>query len=293
MSKPYDLLVKVEKINRSILQPTKVQYYISILAFCFIYKYYAISTDVVLILFSENKYMSNSYFKFKQFTVYQDKCAMKVGTDGVLLGAWVGISGVNSILDIGTGTGLIALMLSQRCAHTLSIDAIDIDRNAVIQAKENVLSSGFSDISCSCVSLADYTTSTKKKYDLIVSNPPYFIDSLPSPDKQRTLARHSESLSVDDLFRLSASLLNVGGRFALIFPYQEKKILFSMAQKYGLFAVCITNVKPTVFSEYKRVLIEFSNIESFISENELVVEEDRHVYTFEFKEMLKDFYLKF
>lgn len=248
---------------------------------------------MALVLFLENKYMSNSYFKFKHFTVYQDKCAMKVGTDGVLLGAWASISGVNSILDIGTGTGLISLMLSQRSNHSLPIDAIDIDKDAVVQAQENVSQAGFLNISCNSVSLAEYEQNTSKKYDLIISNPPYFISSLLSPDKQRTIARHTESLPVDDLFRLSASLLDTGGRLALIFPYQDKDLLLRLAQKSGLFTVRVTNVRPTMASRYKRVLMEFSNIESMVVENELTIELERHVYTPGFKEMLKDFYLKF
>lgn len=262
-------------------------------SFLYCYKYYAIYVAARLVLFSENKYMSNSYFKFKQFTVYHDKCAMKVGTDGVLLGGWADITAANLILDIGTGTGLIAMMLSQRCDQKNIIDAIDIDENAVIQAKENVDRAGFTNIICHRASLSNYVLLNRKKYDLIVSNPPYFISSLQSTDKQRTTARHTESLPIADLFRLSASMLSKDGRFVIVFPYQDKELLLSLANKYGLFPKHITNVRPTPLSEYKRILIEFSNVECMLSEDDIVIEVDRHIYTSEFRSMLKDFYLKF
>ncbi len=246
-----------------------------------------------MVLFSENKYMSNSYFKFKQFTVYQDKCAMKVGTDGVLLGGWADITGVNSILDIGTGTGLIAMMLSQRCEHKAVIDAIDIDEDAIVQAKENVSKAGFANIQCQRVSLVDYALQNQKKYNLIVSNPPYFISSLQSPDKKRTAARHTTSFPVEELFRLAASMLSDDGKFVIVFPYQDKELLLRSANNYRLFSTRITNVRSTPFSEYKRILIEFSKTKYLLFEDDIVIEEDRHVYTPEFKELLKDFYLKF
>lgn len=218
---------------------------------------------------------------------------MKVGTDGVLLGGWANITDADLILDIGTGTGLVALMLSQRCEHKVLIDAIDIDEDAIIQATENVSKTNLTNIICYRTSLSDYALRNNKQYDLIVSNPPYFISSLHSPDNKRTTARHTESLPIENLFRLSASMLSNKGRFVIVFPYQDKELLLRSAYNYGLFPSRVTNVKPTPSLGYKRILIEFSRNECLFAENEMVIEEDRHVYSIEFRQMLKDFYLKF
>ena len=129
--------------------------------------------------------MPNDYFKFKQFTIHQDKCAMKVGTDGVLLGAWAECANAKGILDIGTGTGLIALMIAQR--SNAKIDAVEIDETASKQAKENIKKSLWNDrIEILNISFQDFSKSTNEKYDLIVSNPPYFQNSLYAPDEKRT-----------------------------------------------------------------------------------------------------------
>lgn len=218
---------------------------------------------------------------------------MKVGTDGVLLGAWTDIGNAQNMLDVGTGTGLVAMMLSQRCNHSFPIDAIDIDADAVVQATENISREGFGNIKCFHVALADYAEQTTGCYDLIVSNPPYFASSLHSPDKQRTLARHTHMLPVADLIGMSASLLNEGGRISIVFPYQDKDLLIRLAADNGLFVSRITNVRPTLGSGFKRVLLEFSNISCPLFEDEMLIEESRHVYSAAFKTMLKDFYLKF
>jgi len=135
--------------------------------------------------------MPNPWFQFKQFTVWHDKCAMKVGTDGVLLGAWADMEQARSILDVGTGSGLIALMAAQRNL-TAAITAIDIDESAIIQARENFDRSPWVNrLTAEPISLEDFAGSTDAMFDVIVSNPPYFHQSLHSPDKKRTLARHS------------------------------------------------------------------------------------------------------
>ena len=235
--------------------------------------------------------MSNPYFKFKKFTIYHDRCAMKVGTDGVLLGSWTQLNRVKNALDIGTGTGLIALMLSQRSNQSLFIDAIDIDEDAVVQARENIERSEFQNINCRHASLQDFSKENEKTYDLIVSNPPYFTSSLLSPDGQRTLARHTASLDLDNFMRISSELLSSDGRLSMIFPYDEKETLVSLSAIYGLFATRITNVLPTPTSKPKRVLLEFSKKEKVLEENDLLLERSRHVYSTEFSEMVKDFYL--
>lgn len=160
--------------------------------------------------------MSNIYFKFKQFTVYQDRCAMKVGTDGTLLGAWTDVTKSRTILDIGTGTGLIALMLAQR-SLTTQITAIDIDIDSVMQAESNVALSPWCDrVKVFCSSLQDFNGSG---YDTIVSNPPYFVNSLKCPNGHRTLARHTASLSYKDLFDGVTRMLSDDGEFSVIIPF--------------------------------------------------------------------------
>lgn len=236
--------------------------------------------------------MPNPYFQFKQFTVYHDRCAMKVGTDGVLLGAWANASGAGTALDIGTGTGLIALMIAQRNTNAL-IDAIDIDLDAVAQAKDNINNSPFSSrIACFNTSLQDFQEQTDRKYDLIVSNPPFFIQSLKSPVWSRTLARHTDSLTMKDLIRGASLLLSERGRLSIIYPYEYKDELQLLAQQSGLFTSYIVNVYPTDDSSPKRVLMEFSKVVSDFSESNLVIEKKRHVYSDEYAALTKDFYLK-
>ena len=164
--------------------------------------------------------MANPYFQFKQFTVWHDKCAMKVGTDGVLLGAWTSVENTRSILDVGCGTGLISLMLAQRCQAI--IDALDIDPAACMQARENADRSPFGQrLQVIHRPFADCVTEFAgiRQYDCIVSNPPYFINSLKCPDKQRNQARHTDTLSLDELISGSKQLLSPGGRLCLILPF--------------------------------------------------------------------------
>ncbi len=158
--------------------------------------------------------MSNPFFQFKQFTIRHDKCAMKVGTDGVLLGAWAGTESCSRILDVGTGTGLIALMLAQRSKAV--VDAIDIEADACLQAQENAESSLFAGrINVFHSDLVDFAQASTHLYDLIVSNPPYFVDSLKCPNLQRNTARHTDTLTLEDLLQYSRKLLAPQGRIAL------------------------------------------------------------------------------
>jgi len=216
---------------------------------------------------------------------------MKVGTDGVLLGAWANTTGVKTVLDIGTGTGLIALMLAQR-QPAASIEAIDIDENAVLQAKENIAKSDFRNISCTKVSFQEFAFTCQKKYDLIVSNPPYFNNSLLSPDSKRSLARHTNTLGCEGLIQLSAGLLTEKGRLSLVYPYGEKETILSFSEKYGLYVSSIVNVHTTPQSDPKRILIELSKQPTNFTEAELIIEIERHKYSPEFVKLVKDFYLK-
>lgn len=236
--------------------------------------------------------MPNPYFEFKQFTVYHDQCAMKVGTDGVLLGAWTKVDSASTALDIGTGTGLISLMLAQRNGD-INIDAIDIDHDAIKQATENVNNSPFnSQIHCYNLSLQDFAKLKSREYDLIVSNPPFFDQSLKSPKQNRTLARHTDSLFIEELIGLSSLLLNENGRFSLIYPYENKDQILSLAKRNNLHPSRITEVLPTPTSSPKRILIELSREEFPIETKQLVVELERHKYSPDFIELVKDYYLK-
>lgn len=235
--------------------------------------------------------MSNIFFKFKQFTVFQDNCAMKVGTDGVLLGAWANVNKRNNILDIGTGTGLIALMLAQRNEGAF-IHAIDIDEGCVSQAQENVDRSSFAQqINVEKKSFQEYAVTTSNRYDLIVSNPPYFQNALKSPDSSRNSARHNDSLSFFEIISQGASLLNDDGRIALILPHEFKQQLLEHAATVHLFSNRITNVFPLSHKPAKRLLIELGRQDKECVEDNLSIELSRHHYTDEFTALTKDFYL--
>lgn len=236
--------------------------------------------------------MANSWFQFKQFKVDQGRTAMKVGTDGVLLGAWTNVYGANHILDVGTGTGLIALMLAQRTENAL-ITAIDIDTNAAIQASENVVASPWAErITVSSADFNDFCKDKQCMFDLIVSNPPYFKQSLQSPGKSRTLARHDQSLSHESLINHALRLLNEEGRLSVILPYVEGSVFIALAASKGLFCIRKTNVLPTPTSDVKRLLLEFSREQSKMMEDNLVIEEGgRHAYSKEYLDLTRDFYL--
>lgn len=234
--------------------------------------------------------MPNPYFTFKQFTIHHDRCAMKVGTDGVLLGAWTNLENARRVLDVGTGTGLIALMLAQRSKEA-SIIAIDIDADAVGQARENVLVSPWKDrVEVALQDVCTYTPNAL--FDTIVSNPPYFVNSLKCPDDQRTTARHTDTLDADRLLGKVAELLSPEGRFSLILPAEQTDELLRIAEEKGLYPSRITRVITRPGLSPKRVLVEFQKAPQDYEETELVVELERHVYSEDYIALTKDFYLK-
>ena len=238
--------------------------------------------------------MANSWFDFKQFRINQEKTAMKVGTDGVLLGTWVDVNNVQTALDIGTGTGLIALMLAQRNSK-LKIDAIDIDENAYEQAKENFKSSQWEErFSVKHQSLKQYEAETSCKYDLIVCNPPYFANGVKSGDEKRRIARHADELTLDDLFEYSSRLINDAGRMGIVFPFVDYERVLTVAKNSGLYPHEVVRVKPVAGKDFVRMLISFSKRhDSSLKESELTIETDRrHFYTDEFKSLVKGFYLQ-
>jgi tRNA1Val (adenine37-N6)-methyltransferase len=233
-------------------------------------------------------------FKFKQFSINQDKTAMKVGTDGVLLGAWAPTNhNPFSILDIGTGTGLIALMLAQRTAAE-QIDALEIDENAYEQAVDNFENSPWSDrLFCFHAGLDEFIEEPEDEYDLIVSNPPFHAEDYKTENEQRDLARFQEAMPFEDLVEAADLLLSENGVFAVIIPYKEETKFIALAKNFDLFPIKMTRVKGSPNKEIKRSLLAFSRhgITDILTD-ELVIETDRHIYTPEYINLTKDFYLK-
>jgi tRNA1Val (adenine37-N6)-methyltransferase len=237
--------------------------------------------------------MPNDFFNFKQFTISQDKCAMKVGTDGVLLGAWTNTNNKNKILDIGSGSGLISLMLAQRC--DAEIYSVEIDENAANQSKENILNSPWSSrLHIVNTSIQKFTIETDHKFDLIVSNPPYFINSLKPSANKRVLARHTDSLSHQDILISTTKLLSENGLLAIILPYAEACLFIVEAAKFGVFCVRKTNVKPKPHTPVKRLLMEFSFSPAPCAEDILIIEtSENKVYSDKYKTLTNEFYLQF
>lgn len=222
--------------------------------------------------------MGNSCFRFQRFAIEQDRCAMKVGTDGVLLGAWAGVPGVPRprILDVGTGTGLIALMMAQRFADA-QVTAIDIDPAAASQAKANAEASPFAErVGVRCCRVQDFEA-TEGAFEAIVCNPPFYADALKCPDGQRTLARHTDSLPFKELAMSAARLLACGGRFSLILPTSARKTVEDEALFAGLMVtrVCLVQTKAT--KPPKRVLLELSNTApAAVEETSLIIGGEAH-----------------
>lgn len=237
--------------------------------------------------------MSNPFFKFKQFTVYHDRSTMKVGTDGVLLGAWTPFTGKEKhVLDIGTGCGLVALMLAQRI-HNAQITGIDIDIASVGQANANFQASPWPErLKAELVPVQELSCQTDLRYDLIVSNPPFFVNSLPNPRLERMQARHTCMLSHEDLLHAVVALLEPQGTFALVLPVNEGQQFVGLAQVAGLSLARRTYVLPLPESSPKRLLLCFTKQPVDSEETQLVIETaGRHVYSDEYKDLTKDFYL--
>lgn len=234
----------------------------------------------------------NNYFQFKQFMVEQNHAAMRVGTDGVLLGAWTNIENATNILDIGTGTGVIALMLAQR--SSAQIDAIDIEEGAIIDAKLNFSRSPWHyRLKAHQVSLQEYVLKMPKKFDCIVSNPPFFNNSIKSAQKEKAMARHTDALSFNDLISHSVKLMSPMAIFSVIISIDTEKEFCQTAINNGLKLTKITRVKPNLKKPCKRVLLQFELISKPCIENQLTIETaQRHEYTSAFTEIMKPFYLQ-
>ena len=236
--------------------------------------------------------MANDYFQFKQFTVHQQHCAMKVGTDGTLLGAWAKASeGSCSILDIGTGTGLIALMMAQRYPQA-QVTAIDIDDRAVRQAKDNVSASPFAD-RINVIKADVLTFNEEEKYDSIVCNPPFFEDSLTCPDPQRTEARHTVSLGYRQLMEAAFRLLKYDGCFSLIIPSDCRARLESEAHLRGFFISRVCSIQTTPSKAPKRYMMEL--IKHPVNEVDTIngiLETSPQIRSDWYRELTKEFYIK-
>lgn len=232
-------------------------------------------------------------FRFKQFTVQQDCCAMKVGTDGVLLGAWTSLeNNLNSILDIGPGTGLIALQMAQRSIAE-TIDAVELNANAYEQCVENFEASEWADrLFCYHASFQEFYNEVDEKYDLMVSNPPFYVEEVSSGNISRDVSRQNVSLPFDELLVGVSELVSPEGSFATIIPFKEEEKFILLASEKNLFPYRITHVKGNPSSAFKRSLIQFSKRNIPPKINELTIEIDRHNYTSEYVELTKDFYLK-
>ena len=219
---------------------------------------------------------------------------MKIGTDGVLLGAWTPIeNNPFSILDIGTGTGIVALMLAQRSSAS-QIDALEIDENAYEQATDNFENSPWNDrLFCFHAALDEFVKEPEEEYDLIVSNPPFYTEDYKSNNEQRDLARFQDAMPFGDLIEAAALLLSENGIFSVIIPFKEESTFLALAKELELFPLKITRVKGTPITETKRSLLAFSRnqVSNFLVD-ELIIETSRHIYTLEYIALTKDFYFK-
>ena len=244
-----------------------------------------------------------SIFQFKKFSVNQDRCAMKVGTDGVLLGAWCPIdNNPFSVLDIGAGTGILSLILAQRsnAEHpslqgelAQQIDAIEIDEDAYEQCVENFESSPWGDrLFCFHAGLDEFIDEPEDQYDIIISNPPYYSEDYKTGSEKRDLARFQDALPFEDLVEAAHLLLSENGIFAVIIPFKEEEKFITLAKDFELYPFKITRVKGTPTTEIKRSLLAFSKTQKQTHVDELIIETTRHQYTEEYIDLTKDFYLK-
>ncbi|MEM8764912.1 MAG: methyltransferase [Bacteroidota bacterium] len=232
-------------------------------------------------------------FKFKQFAVIQDGCAMKVGTDGVLLGSWASIAHQpHTILDIGSGTGVVALQMAQRCGIA-DIEAIEIEENAFETCLLNFENSPWSDrLFCYHAGLDEFIDEVEDTYDLIVSNPPFYAENMSSGNPERDAARQNQSLPFEELVEAVAKLLSPVGKFNVVVPFSAEEEFKALAQANGLFPHRITRVRGRKELPFKRSLLEFGFESVTPTEDELFIEIARHEYTPEYIALTQDFYLK-
>lgn len=235
----------------------------------------------------------NKPFQFKQFSVNQDQCAMKIGTDGVLLGAWTSIeTNPFSILDIGSGTGILSLMLAQR-SYAEVIEALEIDDSAYEQCVDNFEHSPWNDrLFCYHASLEEFAEEIEDTYDLIICNPPFYAEDYKTENSQRDLARFQDAMPFEHLLESVVALLSKNGLFSVVIPFSEETKFITLAKQFALFPKRKTQVKGAPSSEIKRSLLEFSFSKTETVISELIIETSRHNYTEDYINLTKDFYLK-
>jgi len=236
--------------------------------------------------------MQNTYFQFKQFKVYHHKSSMKVGTDAVLLACLCPSENTHHILDIGCGSGVMPLILAQKCPA--QITGIDIDKDSVEQANENFEISRWSDrLTAKHISIQDYVQKTTNKFDLIISNPPFFVKSTKSPTASRNLARHNDTLSFLDLIRSAKKLLNPKGIFSLVLPKTEGESFIELALQNGFFLKTKTLIFPKASKNYNRIIFDLCLYATHAIDKKLIIREENNDYTQAYKDLSRDLYLTF
>ncbi len=233
-------------------------------------------------------------FQFKQFSIQQDRCAMKIGTDAVLLGAWCPIDNKPfSVLDIGAGTGILSLMLAQRTSAE-QIDALEIDEDAYEECVENFEASPWSDrLFCFHTGLDEFVDEPEDEYDIIISNPPFYSENYKTDNESRDLARFQDALPFEELVEAADLLLSENGIFAVIIPFKEEERFMDLCAEVELFPVKVTRVKGSHTTPIVRSLLAFKRYELPVLEaDELVIEINRHEYTDDYINLTKEFYLK-
>lgn len=233
--------------------------------------------------------MANTYFKFKQFTIYQDKCAMKVCTDACLFGAWLTLpKNTVTVLDIGAGTGLLSLMLAQKKSN-LKIDAIEIDKNAYEQCKENFEASIWKDrLNTINGDIKDY--SFNKKYDYIISNPPFFENEQKSINEQEIIAKHASQLTLSELIKAMVNNLTEDGQFAVLLPYYRKQEMEKLALQYNYYPITIALMQHSKAHPYFRYTAIFSREQNTPNITNIIIQEEK-TYTSATVELLQPYYL--
>lgn len=236
--------------------------------------------------------LGNNWFNFKKFSIRQEGAAMKVGTDSIIIGSWVNINDAGKILDIGTGTGILALMMAQR--SEAEITAVESNRNAFLEAVNNVKSSLWSNrirlVESSFQDFAKVYGNVKPGYDLVISNPPYFNKSIQAKTLDRTIARHTITLTSNELLEGVAKVLKPNGRFCLILPEIEGKQFIEDAEKGRLHCIRILHLRTTQNQSVKRLVMEFSPEKQRLEKQDLTIWNKDQDYTVEYKNLTKEFY---
>ena len=238
--------------------------------------------------------MPNCIFQFKEFAVWSHIGGFKVGTDAVLMGAWTGISDNQSVLDVGTGTGVISLMIAQR-ANT-SLTAVELDRNAATQAKFNFQRSKFGRLTVVNSSVQDFSATTTKQFDHIVCNPPFFQFSSKPNSETLQKAKHTDTLCPSDVLKSSSKMISESGKVSIVIPYKDEQEWLSIGNSMEFYPTRKLLLRPAPEFDIKRVLVEFGRVDASCEVNEIIVEEgerNNRSYTTEFQKMMKDYFIRF